>query len=281
MKQGKRSGGRFWILVAMYIVIVSDSEAGKGAREDIPIIQAAYDGDVDVVEKLIDEGADVNALTGEKGWTALLYACKKGSDEVADLLLKAGAKMNYQLPWRQYSPLMLAVDSGNTNVVYLLLKSGADPNLKDMYGTTALMRARAADRSEMVTQLQDHGAKEIDAIRPLEELGISDAEALRCELAELTSSYRKWMAKNYELYKRKHRPTWTEIMPYVDESLPVYVRSGKDLLGNKIVFNAFRSGHLPVTISPKSAASLENVLNGKEDSKSFWGEYFPQESKLN
>jgi hypothetical protein len=280
MKIGRESEVRLWLLAAMCALALLDAGAGKERQEeDIPIVQAACEGDAKAAKTLISAGADVNVKTGENGWTALLYACEKGADEVVDLLLRAGADVNYQGPWRKYTPLMLAVESGNTNTVSLLLKAGADPNLKDMYGSTALLRARAAGRSAMEEALLRHGAKEIEAVCTLEELRLSDADALRYELCDLTSSHRKWMAKNYKLYTSGYRPTWTDIKPYVNKSLPVYMRDGKDPLGSKIVFNAFRSGHLPVTLSPESAMSFEKILGAGKASEAFWGEYYPRESR--
>ena len=62
-----------------------------GLVEAGPIHQAAKNGDVDKVRRLIEEGADPNALNREGG-TALHWAALKKHADVARVLVKAGAK---------------------------------------------------------------------------------------------------------------------------------------------------------------------------------------------
>jgi ankyrin repeat protein len=54
------------------------------------LLQAAEDGDLIEVEKLIEAGADVN-LQDEWGNTALSEAVKKGYTEIVEILKNAGA----------------------------------------------------------------------------------------------------------------------------------------------------------------------------------------------
>ena len=60
--------------------------------------RAAYSGDIDAVQELLNLGVDVNARprhnNGLRGWTPLHWACKKGYLDVAALLLKNGADKN-------------------------------------------------------------------------------------------------------------------------------------------------------------------------------------------
>ncbi|MEI7832127.1 MAG: ankyrin repeat domain-containing protein, partial [bacterium] len=57
-----------------------------------------------------------------------------------------------------YTPLMLAVDCGKTEMVRLLLKNYANPNLSDIRGETALMRAERQGRMEIASLLRNYGA---------------------------------------------------------------------------------------------------------------------------
>jgi ankyrin repeat protein len=54
---------------------------------------AAGGGHKEIVELLIDEGADVNAK-GENGWNPLHLAAGRGQKEVAELLIANGADVN-------------------------------------------------------------------------------------------------------------------------------------------------------------------------------------------
>jgi len=55
-------------------------------------MNAAKDGDAEVVKLLIEYGADVDAKDDDTDRTALMNAAKDGDAEVAALLREAGAK---------------------------------------------------------------------------------------------------------------------------------------------------------------------------------------------
>jgi len=105
MRESTRRGW-VWALCAVVVltVVVSGcSKSGGGVEHSTTLHQAAERGDVAAVEKLLDEGADVNAR-----------------DE-------GGA-----------SPLHAAAFAGHRNVIRLLIKRGADINLEDNDGDTPL-----------------------------------------------------------------------------------------------------------------------------------------------
>ena len=57
------------------------------------LIQAAIDGDLIELKRLIGQGADVNAKT-KYGWSALMKAAYEGHKEIVELLIHAGADVN-------------------------------------------------------------------------------------------------------------------------------------------------------------------------------------------
>ena len=86
---------------------------------------AAFDGDDNTLNQLLNEGADVNSVTNE-GETPLRLAAMKGHSGIVRSLLKWGADVNY-LPPGTSSPLRVAVGRGHADIVALLLAKGADP----------------------------------------------------------------------------------------------------------------------------------------------------------
>ena len=98
--------------------------------------------DCSVHRLLLEHGADVNARAqepGSNGWTPLHIASVFGNSEVVRLLLERGADINARAE-DDSTPLHQASSSGyeTLEVVRLLLENGADVKAKDKDGKTAL-----------------------------------------------------------------------------------------------------------------------------------------------
>jgi ankyrin repeat protein len=130
---------------------------------DVSLHTAAYIGDLQRVEKLINGGANVDAKD-QKGQTALHYAAKAGEIPVAKLLIANGADVNAGDDWtplveaaycsKEMVELLLAegadintgkwpalhgaLDARRFDIVDLLLAKGADANIRDDKGNTPL-----------------------------------------------------------------------------------------------------------------------------------------------
>jgi ankyrin repeat protein len=148
---------------------------------DVSLHTAAYIGDLQTVEKLIDAGANVDAK--EKGVTALHCAAKAGQIAVAKLLIANGADVNAG-EWTplqeaasrskemvelllakgavintgKWTPLHIAV-FGHNEIVELLIAKGANVNARDEFGRTPLFYAQKQGRTKIVELLRKHGAK--------------------------------------------------------------------------------------------------------------------------
>ncbi|MBM7558121.1 ankyrin repeat domain-containing protein [Halanaerobacter jeridensis] len=90
----------------------------------------------EVVEILIEEGADVNVRTDD-GRTALMKAIGENNSEIVKVLIKGGANVNAKDNNGQ-TALMKAVNKRNKYVVKMLIENGANVNAKDNKGQTAL-----------------------------------------------------------------------------------------------------------------------------------------------
>ena len=133
------------------------------------LIDAARNGDIKSINKLLDEGADPNVL-GKDGRLPLVSAARMsntaGSLEIVKLLLDRGAKINLSNEITGFTALIAASRNSNKDssleTVKVILERGANVNLKDKQGFTALMLASSHTNDdsslENVKMLLDRGA---------------------------------------------------------------------------------------------------------------------------
>jgi len=105
-------------------------------RKSTPLHFAAGFGRKDVVEHLLECGANVHARD-DGGLIPLHNACSFGHAEVVTLLLRHGGDSNARDNWH-YTPLHEAAIKGKIDVCIVLLQHGADPSIRNTDGKTAL-----------------------------------------------------------------------------------------------------------------------------------------------
>lgn len=115
------------------------------------LMLAARDRDIDRVERLLQQGADVNKANNNGG-TPIMYAALGGDLEIVRLIIEKGADVN-AVAKNGWSALMISAAKGYAAVTKELLDNAADPNLKDVYLWSPLMRAVYEDREQIVTLL--------------------------------------------------------------------------------------------------------------------------------
>jgi len=140
----------------------------RGRWENAPLHPAAYTGNLEVVQKLIEyDPAYINARDMFE-YTPLL--CASGGLHFKDsstfrLLLEHGADINVQEE-DGWTPLHVASRYGALEVMRLLLEHGVDVEAKDKTGKTPLQCTVTSDEGvdldrldEVVKLLREHGAK--------------------------------------------------------------------------------------------------------------------------
>jgi hypothetical protein len=140
-------------------------------------------GNVAEIEKLIQQGMNINALAGDglatlhwaiagehmgpmqkllalganpnvaslEGATPLMNAVQSNKIDKVNLLLNAGASVNYR-DNRGFTALHRAAEMGHIEIVEILLTSGADKSI-EAENHTALSLAQASEKKEIITML--------------------------------------------------------------------------------------------------------------------------------
>ena len=130
----------------------------QGCMGNSPVHSAAYHGDVEMVQVLLDYGIDINTRDMH-GWTPLYYTPNSYSNDprAARLLLDRGADPNLEaLDGR--TPLHEATLYGRIEIVRSLIEHGASVEVKDNDGETPLEIASRRRHDEIVKLLIEHGA---------------------------------------------------------------------------------------------------------------------------
>lgn len=98
--------------------------------EPNPLWDASNNGNIELCEDLIKDGADVNQ-PNKVGEIPLFIASLNGYLEICKLLIENGANVNQRNDGGQYygfTPLHIAAMTGNIEIIKLLLENGADVN---------------------------------------------------------------------------------------------------------------------------------------------------------
>ncbi len=165
------------------------SEQKQGGSKNL--FEAAKVGDIEFLNKYIEEGKDINVKSqSSDGEKALLTSMRLGKYEFAEKLIDAGADVNIQnftldTPlhyaamegnaklcqklaektknkdvgnFNKTTPLHAAAASGNREAVEALISAGANPDKTNIYGKTALHLAAREGKENATKELIDSGA---------------------------------------------------------------------------------------------------------------------------
>jgi ankyrin repeat protein len=112
-------------------------------NNNFAIRAASFNGHLEVVKYLVDNGADVNG--------GIESASKNGQFEILKYLVENGADVNHDGGWI----IVEASMNGHLEVVKYLVENGADVTLND---NRAIKNASELGKMEVVKYLAEHGA---------------------------------------------------------------------------------------------------------------------------
>ncbi|XP_071975481.1 ankyrin repeat domain-containing protein 50 isoform X1 [Engystomops pustulosus] len=121
------------------------------------LANAAYSGNLDVVNLLVSRGSDLE-IEDANGQTALTLAARQGHVKVVNCLIGCGANINH-CDHDGWTALRSAAWGGHTEVVSALLYAGAKVDCADADSRTALRAASWGGHEDIVLNLLQHGAE--------------------------------------------------------------------------------------------------------------------------
>jgi ankyrin repeat protein len=141
--------------------IAENASATNEPRRNFQLLEAAEKGCVSVAQKLIDQGASVEARNRFANM-ALHQAAQGGHVAVIKLLLDKGANIN-QANLAGSTPLLKAVNNNKSKAVEALLAAGASHEAVGGKGVTPLGAAAYNGNDRIVKLLLKHSAKPDEA----------------------------------------------------------------------------------------------------------------------
>lgn len=121
----------------------------QGGRGNILFLEASSYGQTDIVNVLIQAGANVEFQDND-GCSPLHVASQNGHTEIAKLLIEASAINVESLTNEGLTPLHVASQNGHIEIVKLLLKAKANIGIQDSLHWTPLYTATANGHTEIV-----------------------------------------------------------------------------------------------------------------------------------
>lgn len=133
---------------------VVETLLAHGADRDQALVYAVEHDALDLARRALALKADPGQFSN--GWALVHVALSRANTMMAKLLIDAGADIDTPSP--NGSPLIRAATMGVEWLAVYLLDHGADLEARDALGSTALMRAAAQNRKNIVDLLLTRGA---------------------------------------------------------------------------------------------------------------------------
>ncbi len=229
------------------------------------LTEEASDGKMSIIQLLINNGADVNAITENTATgepiSPLLYAIYGGRKEAVELLIKNGANVNSKIDGK--SLLNIACENSNIEIIKLLINNGASI---DDY-TKLLLIAIDSNDKEMVESFIENGA---DVDGDISATNTPLLEAIEKENKEIVELLIKNGANINQGNSYDDRPLLTATLKGNKEIVELLIKNEaninqRDKDGNTALLNASISGNIDLVKYLLGLGLDINAVNNNRD----------------
>ena len=125
------------------------------------LVYASTYNDEEMVKFLLEKGADANTVCEienehtDIASTPLMNAAYRGNTNIINMLLENGANINYTTDFGM-TALIMAASFNQFEAAKILLENNADTSMTDEYGRTALDLAKSEDYEDIVALLEQY-----------------------------------------------------------------------------------------------------------------------------
>ena len=175
---------------------VDSSGCEYGGDPDTPLIKACHQGNINMIKKLIELGAETQSYKADVALNAIIhqgsvegvqilldagvnargfhddseslcYASARGETQIADILLNAGADIDAIHQYTDYTPLMIAIESNHMETAKRLIERGADVFHKTCSRKSAsTLLSQMQDKTPLHQEVENMIQAKIKAITP-------------------------------------------------------------------------------------------------------------------
>ncbi len=135
-----------------------DAGMSVNSRDDLgtPMLNIACRNDnFELAELLLKLGAEINSVSQDRGYTAVMDAVWRGNEKLTRYLIEKGADLN-TINKEGQTNLVLAVGANKIDICKLLAENGADPDVKDMMGMSAYNYATLFKKDKIIEILKPY-----------------------------------------------------------------------------------------------------------------------------
>lgn len=134
--------------------ITAGMDVNSRTSEGTPMLNVAVRSEhIECVEWLIEHGADINAVSEDRGYTAIMDAVWRGNRPLVEYFVKRGAVLDTVSKEGQ-TMLVLAVGAGRADICKILAEHGENPDIPDAMGMSAYGYAKLFKNQEIVDILE-------------------------------------------------------------------------------------------------------------------------------